>query len=84
LSEPVFSEIPVRFVYLAPDGQEELNRQFDAICLAVPRIGETVVPQAGSPKVIVHNVYHKFIKNEAMDSKLFVQYITVVLKDLYS
>ena len=84
MSEPLLPEIPVRFVYLAPDGQEELNRQFDMICLSVPRIGETVVPQAGSNKVVVHNVYHKFIKNEAMDSKLFVQYITVVLKELYS
>ena len=72
MSEPVSPEIPVRFIYLAPDGQEELNRQFDAICLSVPRIGETVVPQAGSNKVRVHNVYHKFIKNEAMDSKLFI------------
>ena len=84
MSEPLIPEIPVRFIYLAPDGQEELDRQFDAICSSVPRIGETVVPQAGSKKVIVHNVYHKFIKNEAMDSKLFVQYITVVLKELYS
>ena len=81
MSEPVFPEIPVRFVYLAPNGQEELNRQFDAICLSMPRIGETIVPQAGSPKVIVHNVYHKFIKNEAMDSERFIQYITVVLKE---
>jgi len=70
-------------VYIASDGQEDLDRQFDAICLAVPRIGETVVPQAGSEKVIVHNVYHKFIKNEAMDKERFVQYITVVLKEPY-
>ncbi len=81
MPEPFLPEIPIRFVYLAPDGQEELGRQFDAICLSVPRIGESVVPQAGSPKVIVRNVYHKFIKNEAMDKEHFVQYITVVLKE---
>ena len=59
----VISEIPVRFVYLAPDGEEDLHTQFDAICLAVPRIGETVVPNAGSKKVVVHNVYHNFDTN---------------------
>jgi len=81
MSEPMLPEIPVRLIYIAPDGQEYLDRQFDAICLSVPRIGETVVPVAGSPKVIVHNVYHKFIKNEAMDKERFTQYITVVLKE---
>ena len=39
------------------------------------------MPAAGSKKVTVHNVYHRLIKNEAMDSELFVQYITVVLKE---
>jgi hypothetical protein len=81
LSKAFLPEIPVRFIYLAPDGQEDLDRQFDAICLSVPRIGEIVVPQAGSPKVVVHQVYHKFIKNEAMNTERFVQYITVVLKE---
>jgi hypothetical protein len=81
MSESFLPEIPIRLVYLAPDGQENIDRQFDVICLSVPRIGESIVPQAGSPKVIVHNVYHKFIKNEAMDKERFVQYITVVLKE---
>lgn len=78
---PMLAEIPVRFVYLGPKGEEDLDTQFDAICLSVPRTGETIVPQAGSQKVVVHNVYHKFIKNPAMDDERFVQYITVVLSD---
>jgi hypothetical protein len=80
--QSMLPEIPVRFVYLGPDGEEHLDTQFDAICVSAPRIGETVLPAAGSKKVIVHNVYHRFIKNEAMDSQRFVQYITVVLKEL--
>ena len=31
-----------------------------------PTIGESVVPSAVSQTVRVHNVYHKFIKNEAL------------------
>lgn len=77
----LIAEIPVRFVYLSPDNQEIPDTQFDAICLSVPKIGETVVPQAGSDKVVVHNVYHKFIKNEEFDAEMFTQYITVVLKE---
>ena len=74
-------EIPVRFVYLSPDNEEVPDTEFEAVCLSVPRIGETVVPQAGSKRVIVLNVYHKFIKNEAFDAERFTQYITVVLKE---
>ncbi len=74
-------EVPVRIVYLGPDGEEDLDTQFDAICVCVPRIGETVVPLAGSSSVRVHRVYHKFIKNEEMSHDRFVQYVTVVLKD---
>lgn len=74
-------EIPVHFVYLSPDNEEIPDTEFDAICLSIPRIGETVVPQAGSKKVVVHNVYHKFIKNADFAPEGFTQYITVVLKE---
>jgi len=74
-------EIPVHFVYLARDGEEDADTEFDAICVSVPRIGETVVPSAGSQMVRVHNVYHKFVRNDLMDEERFVQYITVVLTE---
>lgn len=81
MADGLVPEIPVRFIYLAPNGEEDDDTQFDGICVSVPRIGETVVPQAGSRKVRVHNVYHKFIRNELLDEERFVQYITVVLKE---
>lgn len=74
-------EIPLKFVYLGPDGEEHLDKEFEALCVSVPRVGEVVVPQARSERVMVDKVYHKFIKNEAMSDTQFVQYITVVLKE---
>lgn len=62
--------IPVHFVYLGSDGRENRDRQFDAISVSVPR--------SGSQKVIVHNVYHKFILT---DEEELMQVITVVLKE---
>jgi hypothetical protein len=44
-------EIPVRFVYLGADGRENLNTEFDTICVSVPHVGELIVPDAGSRKV---------------------------------
>jgi len=72
---------PVRIVYLAPDGSEMLDTFFDSLCVAVPRIGETVIPQAGSQKAIVQNVYHRFI---ATEGKGVVQFITVCVRDFPS
>ena len=74
-------EIPVRFVYLGDDGREHLDTEFDAICVSVPRVGEMVIPDSGSNKVVVHSVYHRFVLNEDMDASRPVQYITVVLRE---
>lgn len=71
---------PVSFVYLAPDGSEAVDTQFQALCAFVPRVGEMVMPQAGSRKVLVHSVYYKIVT--APDSSgVFVMYPTVVLKE---
>ena len=77
--EQMLPEMPIHFVYLSPDGTES-DREFNATCISVPHIGETVIPQAGSRKVIVANVYHKFITNEQLGDG-FYQYITVCLKE---
>ena len=53
--------IPVRFIYLDDDGSELPERHYDVDCYAVPRIGEMIVPQAGSARrtgAIVVNVHH--------------------------
>ena len=71
MPEPILPPIPVRCVYLSPDNQEVPETEFEAVCLSVPRTGETVVSQAGSRKVIAHNVYHTSIKNEAFDAEMF-------------
>ena len=71
MPEPILPEIPVRFVYLSPNNEEVPDTQFEAVCVSVPKIGETVVPQVGSEKVIVHNVCHRLIKNEAFDAERF-------------
>lgn len=74
-------EIPVHFVYLSSDENEAPSKEFDAVCVSVPRIGEMVTPQSGSKRVIVSNVYNNFIPNPEMGTD-FYQYITVVLKEI--
>lgn len=81
MNDVFIPQIPVHFVYLSSDNEEGPDSEFDASCVSVPRIGESVTPQAGSPKVIVHNVYHNFVKNEEFNPEGFSQYITVVLKE---
>lgn len=73
-------KILVHFVYLSPDENDIPSKEFDGVCDSVPRIGEMVVPQAGSERVIVHAVYNKFIPKPEMGTD-FYQYITVVLKE---
>jgi hypothetical protein len=53
---PAFPQVPVLFVYV--DGGE-IGKTFHALCSSVPRVGELVVPQAGSPSVIVHAVTYR-------------------------
>ncbi len=72
----------MHFVYLSTDEQRIPEDEFDATCLSVPRIGENIHPHAGSKKFIVHDVYHRFIKNEFHDNENRAHYITVVLKEL--
>lgn len=72
--------IPVHFVYLGPDGQEEWDSEFTAECYVVPRVGEVVEADAGGGK-IVHRVYHKVVTAEAGDSSTTLLATTVVLKD---
>lgn len=73
-------EIPVHFIYLSPDENEAPSKEFDAVCVSVPRVGEMVRPQAGSEYVIVDSVQSKFIPNPLLGTD-FYQYITVILKD---
>jgi hypothetical protein len=71
--------IPVRFVYLGPDGAE-LDRHFDALCVSVPRVGESVelVPRGSA---VVHRIYNRFVVAPDDPEAMPMQYVTVVLKD---
>lgn len=53
---PAFPQIPVHFHYF--DGGQP-QRSYRALCTTVPRAGELVFPEKGSPKVIVHAVAYR-------------------------
>jgi len=74
-------EIPVSFVYLAPDGTEATDTQFIAVCSSVPRVGEMVVPHAGSKKVVVHQVYYAITAHPHVP-RCFSMTPNVVLKEV--
>ena len=53
---PAATFLSVIFLYLDEEGNE---KQYQALCTAIPREGEIVSPEAGSKQVIVHAVAHK-------------------------
>jgi hypothetical protein len=53
---PSFPQIPVLFCYI---DHGQVQKKFHALCSSVPRVGEQVAPQAGSPVVVVHAVIHR-------------------------
>jgi uncharacterized protein (DUF433 family) len=73
--------VPVNFVYLGPEGEEVPDRQFQARCSALPRVGEKVLPMAGSPQVVVTDVYYKLGESTAFPGEL-VLVPTVVLEEV--
>ena len=75
------SHMPVNFVYLGPDGEELLDKQISARCWGLPRVGEFIIPEAGSPRVIVTEVYHKLGKSTAFPGEL-ISVPTVVLEEV--
>ena len=77
MSEPT----PVNFVYLGPEGEEVPDKQFQARCLALPRVGEIVIPMAGSPRVVVTDVSHKLGPSQAFPGELIL-IPTVVLEEV--
>jgi uncharacterized protein (DUF433 family) len=72
--------MPVNFVYLGPEGQEVPDKQFQARCPALPRVGEVVIPMAGGPRVVVTDVYHKLEQSTAFPGEL-VLVPTVVVEE---
>ncbi len=72
--------MPVNFVYLGPEGEEVPDKQFQARCSALPRVGEVVIPMAGSPRVVVTDVYHKLGQSTAFPGELILV-PTVVLEE---
>jgi uncharacterized protein (DUF433 family) len=75
------SPLPVNFVYLGPEGEEVPDKQFQARCSALPRVGEFVIPMVGSPRVVVTDVYHKLGKSTAFPGEL-ISVPTVVLEEI--
>jgi uncharacterized protein (DUF433 family) len=73
------SPMPVNFVYLGPEGEEVPDKQFQARCSTLPRLGEIIIPMAGSPQVVVTDVYHKLGKSTAGELILVP---TVVLEEV--
>lgn len=51
--------IPVHFLYIHKERDTPLDTEFDALCHAIPRVGEFIRPNAGSPVVVVHSVIYK-------------------------
>src|SRR5690349_10471484 len=72
--------MPVNFVYLGPEGEEVPDKQFQARCSALPRVGEIVMPMAGSSRVVVTDVYHKLGQSTAFPGELILV-PTVVLEE---
>ncbi len=73
--------VQIRFTYLAPDGEELLDGEFDAICVSVPRVGEFVFPNRSAQKyLVVKSVVHSLIKTTA-DPSQRIAAITVVLRE---
>jgi uncharacterized protein (DUF433 family) len=73
--------VPVNFVYLGPEGEEVPDKQFEARCSALPRVGEILIPMAGSPRVVVTDVYHKLGQSKAFPGELILV-PTVVLEEV--
>lgn len=68
--------IPVHFVYL--DDEPEHDREFDALCHFVPRVGETVHAERGSIEfTIVDAVGYRFLRGPA---GAWRQITTVILR----
>ena len=74
------SPMPVNFVYLGPEGEEVPDKQFQARCSALPRVGEIVIPMTGSPRVVVTDVYYKLGTSTAFPGELILV-PTVVLEE---
>jgi uncharacterized protein (DUF433 family) len=72
---------PVNFVYLGPDGEEVPDKQFRARCWPIPRVGEMIIPMAGSPRVVVTDVYHRLSQSTAYPGELILV-PTVVLEEV--
>jgi uncharacterized protein (DUF433 family) len=73
--------MPINFVYLGPEGEEVPDKQFQARCSSLPRIGEIILPMAGSPRVVVVGVYHKLGQSTTFPGEL-VLVPTVVLEEV--
>lgn len=81
MTSDVMSMFPVNFIFVAADGEELLDTQFQAWCVAVPRVGEMVIPHAGNQKVRVRDVCYKFVPSPPGDQHPFMQVVNVVLQD---
>jgi len=70
----------VNFVFLSQEGEEILDKQFQARCFSIPRKGELVIPMSGSAKVVVTDVFYTLIESEAFPGQLMMV-PTVVLEE---
>lgn len=79
MSDFVPPEIPVHFVYL--DEEPEHDREFNALCHVVPRVGETVHAERGrNAFTVVDGVTYRFMRDPTTPD-LFLQVTTVLLRD---
>ena len=67
----------VRLIYLDVEGREDLDKQYDVFCTAIPRVGEHFVPDAGET-AIVDRVYHKAVEMPGLHLPLLAT--TVILR----
>jgi hypothetical protein len=74
-------QTPVNFVYLGPYGEGIPDKQFQARCWVLPRVGEFIIPMADSPRVFVIEVWYKLGKSTAFPGELILV-PTVVLEEL--
>lgn len=80
--EPQSTQI-VHFVYLG--AEPEHNREFDALCSFLPRLGDLLVPQEKwmleeGELTVVHHVCHRFLPSPTPGG-LRQQKATVILRD---
>jgi uncharacterized protein (DUF433 family) len=79
MNEPML----INFVFVGQEGDELPDQQFQGRGLALPRVGDILIPMAGGLRVVVKRVYHKLEQSKAIPAEMILV-PTVVLQEVKS